>query len=79
VLRRGAIAVTVVIVLPYLLAITALPAGVGDWVLRITPAAAIAVEQSIPAYPQVTGVGSRGPCRCCHAASNLRGSPAPSC
>jgi len=57
VLRRGAIAVTVVIagiVLPYLLAITALPAGAGDWVLRITPAAAIAIEQSVPAYPQVT-------------------------
>jgi ABC-type transport system involved in multi-copper enzyme maturation permease subunit len=57
VLRRGALAVTLVIagiVLPYLLAITALPAGVADWVLRITPAAAIAAEQSIPAYPQVT-------------------------
>jgi ABC-type transport system involved in multi-copper enzyme maturation permease subunit len=57
VLRRGALTVTVVIVgivLPYLLAITALPAGVGDWLLRITPAAAIAVEQSVPAYPQVT-------------------------
>jgi ABC-type transport system involved in multi-copper enzyme maturation permease subunit len=58
VLRRGALAVTAVIagiVLPYLLAITVLPAGVGDWVLRITPAAAIAAEQSVPAYPQVTG------------------------
>ena len=57
VLRRGALAVTVVIagiVVPYLLAITALPAGAADWVLRITPAAAIAAEQSIPAYPQVT-------------------------
>ncbi len=57
VLRRGALAVTVVIagiVLPYLLAITALPAGAGDWVLRISPAAAIAVEQSVPAYPQIT-------------------------
>jgi ABC-type transport system involved in multi-copper enzyme maturation permease subunit len=57
VLRRGALAVTVVIagiVLPYLLAITALPPGVADWVLRITPAAAIAAEQSLPAYPQVT-------------------------
>jgi ABC-type transport system involved in multi-copper enzyme maturation permease subunit len=57
VLRRGALTVTAVIagiVLPYLLAITALPAGVADWVLRITPAAAIAIEQSIPAYPQVT-------------------------
>jgi ABC-type transport system involved in multi-copper enzyme maturation permease subunit len=57
VLRRGALTVTVVIVgivLPYLLAITVLPAGVGDWLLRMTPAAAIAVEQSVPAYPQVT-------------------------
>jgi len=56
VLRRGALAVTVVIVgivLPYLLAITALPVGAADWVLRVTPAAAIAVEQSLPAYPQV--------------------------
>jgi ABC-type transport system involved in multi-copper enzyme maturation permease subunit len=57
VLRRGALAVAAVIVgivLPYLLAITALPVGVADWVLRITPAAAIAVEQSVPAYSQVT-------------------------
>ncbi len=57
VLRRGAIAVTVVIVgivLPYLLAITALAVGAADWVLRLTPAAAIAVDQSAPAYPQVT-------------------------
>ena len=54
VLRRGALAVTVVIVVPYLLAITALPACAADWVLRITPAAAIAIEQSVPAYPQVT-------------------------
>jgi ABC-type transport system involved in multi-copper enzyme maturation permease subunit len=56
VLRRGALAVTVVIaaiVLPYLLAISALPATAADWVLRITPAAAIAVEQSIPAYSQI--------------------------
>ncbi len=58
VLRRGALAVTFVIVgivLPYLLAITALPVGAGDWLLRITPAAAIAIEQTVPAYPQVTG------------------------
>jgi ABC-type transport system involved in multi-copper enzyme maturation permease subunit len=57
VLRRGALAVTLVIagiVLPYLLAITALPVGAADWVLRITPAAAIAIEQSLPAYQQVT-------------------------
>jgi ABC-type transport system involved in multi-copper enzyme maturation permease subunit len=57
VLRRGALAVTLVIagiVLPYLLAITALPVGAADWALRITPAAAIAIEQSLPAYQQVT-------------------------
>jgi ABC-type transport system involved in multi-copper enzyme maturation permease subunit len=57
VLRRGALAVTLVIagiVLPYLLAITALPVGAADWVLRVTPAAAIAIEQSLPAYQQVT-------------------------
>jgi hypothetical protein len=29
------------------------PAGVGDWLLRVTPAAAVAIEQSIPRYPQV--------------------------
>ena len=57
VLRRSALAVTLVIggiVLPYLLALTALPVGAADWVLRITPAAAIAIEQSLPAYQQVT-------------------------
>jgi ABC-type transport system involved in multi-copper enzyme maturation permease subunit len=57
VLRRGALAVTLVIagiVLPYLLAITALPVGAADWVLRITPAAAVAIEQSLPAYQQVS-------------------------
>jgi ABC-type transport system involved in multi-copper enzyme maturation permease subunit len=57
VLRRSALAVTLVIagiVLPYLLAITALPVAAADWVLRITPAAAIAIEQSLPAYQQVT-------------------------
>ncbi len=57
-LRRSAAAVTVVIVvivLPYLLGVVSvLPAGPADWVLRITPAAAIAAEQTVPAYPQVT-------------------------
>jgi ABC-type transport system involved in multi-copper enzyme maturation permease subunit len=41
------------IVLPYLLATTVLPAGVADWVLRLTPAAGFAIQQSIPHYPQV--------------------------
>jgi len=31
-----------------------LPAGAADWLLRITPAAAFAIQQSIPRYPQVS-------------------------
>ncbi|ROP37009.1 ABC transporter permease subunit [Saccharothrix texasensis] len=58
VLRRSAGAVTVVIVaivLPYILAIASvLPAGTSDWLLRVTPAAAFAVQQSLPEYQQVT-------------------------
>jgi ABC-type transport system involved in multi-copper enzyme maturation permease subunit len=56
-LRRSAGAVTaviVVIVLPYLLVISALPAGPADWLTRVTPAAAFAVQQTVPQYPQVT-------------------------
>jgi len=56
--RRGAAAVTaavVVIVLPYFFAspLAVLPAGAADWLLRVTPAAAFAVQQPYPAYPQV--------------------------
>ena len=61
-LRRSAIAVTVVIVaivLPYLLAVTnLLPAGADQWLLRLTPAAAFSIQQSIPNYPQVSNVCS---------------------
>jgi ABC-type transport system involved in multi-copper enzyme maturation permease subunit len=57
-LRRSAVAVTAVIVaiiLPYVLAVGAgLPAGVSQWLLRLTPAAAFAIQQSLPQYPQVT-------------------------
>jgi ABC-type transport system involved in multi-copper enzyme maturation permease subunit len=56
ILRRSAAAVTaaiVVIVLPYLLSVTVLPVSVAAWVLRLTPAAGFAIEQSIPRYPQV--------------------------
>ena len=60
ILRRSAAAVTVVIVvivLPYLLGVVSvLPASAADWVLRITPAAAFAVQQAIPQYPQVTAL-----------------------
>ncbi|MDQ2812479.1 MAG: DUF1349 domain-containing protein [Actinomycetota bacterium] len=58
VLRRSAAAVTlviVVIVLPYILgAASVLPVGASDWLLRITPAAAFAVQQAMPQYQQVT-------------------------
>ncbi len=58
--RRSAVAVTaaiVAIVLPYILAVAAiLPAGAADWLLRLTPAAGFAIQQSVPVYPQVTGL-----------------------
>jgi ABC-type transport system involved in multi-copper enzyme maturation permease subunit len=57
VLRRGAGAVTAAItlmVLPYILAFAAgLPAGVAGWLMRITPAAAFAIQQTMPQYHQV--------------------------
>jgi ABC-type transport system involved in multi-copper enzyme maturation permease subunit len=56
--RRGAAAVAIVIVafaVPVFLAISnAVPAGAGDWLLRITPAAGIAVQQAYPKYEQVS-------------------------
>jgi ABC-type transport system involved in multi-copper enzyme maturation permease subunit len=60
-LRRsaGAVAVViVVIVLPYMLTVAApiLPLGPNDWLLRVTPAAAFAVEQTLVQYPQVNDV-----------------------
>ena len=58
VLRRGAAAITVVIaviVLPYILMVASvLPAGAAEWLARITPAAAFAIQQSMREYPQVT-------------------------
>jgi ABC-type transport system involved in multi-copper enzyme maturation permease subunit len=59
ILRRGAGAVTAVIVaivLPYILATASLlPTGAAQWLLRLTPAAAFAVQQSLIQYPQVNG------------------------
>lgn len=55
-LRRSAVAITAVsglIVLPYLLALTVLPATGAQWLLRVTPAAAFAVQQSTKQYYQV--------------------------
>ncbi|HEY1914835.1 MAG TPA: ABC transporter permease subunit [Streptosporangiaceae bacterium] len=53
--RRSAAAVTsaiVLIVLPFLLGVTGVP-GLGAWLMRVTPAAAFAIQQSVPTYPQV--------------------------
>jgi ABC-type transport system involved in multi-copper enzyme maturation permease subunit len=60
-LRRSAVAVAAVIavtVLPYVLivAIPVLPAGAANWVARLSPAAAFAVQQTLPQYPQVDNV-----------------------
>jgi ABC-type transport system involved in multi-copper enzyme maturation permease subunit len=64
-LRRSTGAVTAVIagiVLPYLLATVPgiLPVGAAQWLLRVTPAAAFAVQQSATQYPQVATVYTPG-------------------
>jgi hypothetical protein len=60
VLRRGAwavTAVTVTVVLPYLLAVSAaVPDASADWLLRLSPAAAFAVQQTVVRYPQVANL-----------------------
>jgi ABC-type transport system involved in multi-copper enzyme maturation permease subunit len=61
VLRRSAVTVAVVVavtVLPYLLTVTLplLPAGPTDWLARVTPAAAFAVQGTLIQYPQVSNV-----------------------
>ena len=60
-LRRSAVTVAVVIVvlvLPYLLTVTTplLPAGPTDWLARVSPAAAFAVQGTMAQYPQVNNV-----------------------
>lgn len=58
-LRRSAGAITAVIaaiVLPLILAtVNALPVDASQWLLRVTPAAAFAVQQGLPRYAQVIG------------------------
>jgi hypothetical protein len=45
------------IALPDLLAVgPVLPGGASQWLLRLTPAAGFAIQQSIPEYPQVIGL-----------------------
>ncbi len=58
IVRRSAAAVTAVItgiVLTYLLGTAfVLPAGAAAWLLRVTPAAGFAIQQSLPEYAQVS-------------------------
>jgi ABC-type transport system involved in multi-copper enzyme maturation permease subunit len=60
VLRRSATAVTTVVavtVLPYVLVLTPfLPPPLALWLTRVTPAAALAVQQTLTRYPQVDSV-----------------------
>jgi ABC-type transport system involved in multi-copper enzyme maturation permease subunit len=60
ILRRSAAALTAVIagvVLTYILAMASLvPLPVAEWLLRVTPAAGFAIQQSLPRWPQVTDV-----------------------
>jgi ABC-type transport system involved in multi-copper enzyme maturation permease subunit len=54
--RRSATAVVagvMGIVMPYILAVSILPADAANWLLRISPAAAFAVQQTSVAYAQV--------------------------
>ncbi|OKJ01840.1 hypothetical protein AMK18_10450 [Streptomyces sp. CB01249] len=59
-LRRSGTAVALVVaslVLSFLLAVSGvLPAGVAEWLLRVTPAAGFAVQQTLPRYAQVLSV-----------------------
>jgi ABC-type transport system involved in multi-copper enzyme maturation permease subunit len=60
VLRRGAATVALLVaglVLPYLLAASSvLPTGPSQWLLRLTPAAGFAIQQTLPHYEQVFDV-----------------------
>jgi ABC-type transport system involved in multi-copper enzyme maturation permease subunit len=59
ILRRSAAAITAAIVgvvLTYVLAITSGAPSVAEWLLRLTPAAGFAIQQTSPAYPQVTNL-----------------------
>jgi ABC-type transport system involved in multi-copper enzyme maturation permease subunit len=56
--RRGAVAVTtliLIVVLPYILAqASLLPVAAGQWLLRVTPAAGFAIQQTLGQYAQVS-------------------------
>ena len=56
--RRAAVAIAipvVTLVLPYILATSGtLPPGAADWLLRVTPGAGFAIQQSLKYYAQVS-------------------------
>jgi ABC-type transport system involved in multi-copper enzyme maturation permease subunit len=61
ILRHAAGAITAVIavtVMTYFFSVplAVLPASAADWLLRVTPAAGFAIQQYVPAYPQVNNV-----------------------
>jgi ABC-type transport system involved in multi-copper enzyme maturation permease subunit len=53
-------AVTVLVILPYVLSasIAVLPLDLADWLMRLTPAAAFAVQQTAIQYPQIDEIYS---------------------
>ncbi len=61
ILRHAAGAITAVIALTVVIyffsvPLAVLPAGAADWLLRVTPAAGFAIQQYVPAYPQVNNI-----------------------
>jgi ABC-type transport system involved in multi-copper enzyme maturation permease subunit len=63
IVRRGVAAVaavTALVILPYLLSVSiaVIPLGAADWLMRVTPAAAFAVQQTAIQYPQVDEIYS---------------------
>jgi ABC-type transport system involved in multi-copper enzyme maturation permease subunit len=60
IVRRSAPVITLVVavtVLPYILATAGiLPAGAAEWLLRVSPAAGFAIQQSVPRYEQVMNI-----------------------
>jgi ABC-type transport system involved in multi-copper enzyme maturation permease subunit len=61
ILRHAAGAITAVVALTvvtyfFSVPLAVLPAGAADWLLRVTPAAGFAIQQYVPAYPQVNNV-----------------------
>jgi ABC-type transport system involved in multi-copper enzyme maturation permease subunit len=62
--RRSVVAVTAVIVaivVPFFLGLApVLPVGAAGWLLRVTPAAGFAIQQSLTQYPQVTNQYTTG-------------------